>query len=160
MFIVILCIVASGATLFIQVKKYLESKASIKKALEKATFNSEYYGKVSLLMFGSLFIFGVGSGIYGAIIKDATSIGLALILISLAIGELLQFRIIHQIYSNDDAIIVNGVLIRYRSIREVKCKGGLSKNLCIITTNNGDIQTTTVQCYHKHIAKHTKLKLK
>ena len=160
MFTILLYIVVAVATLYFQIKKYLKSKASIQKALANAIFNSEYFGKFALFLFGSIFIFGIGSGIYGAIVKDTTSWGLALILISVSIGELLQFRVTHQIYFNEDAIIVNGILIRYRSIKEVKSKSGLNKNLCIITTNNGDMQTTTIHCFNKYISKHTKLKLR
>ena len=154
---VLICFSLGLVTLYFQYQRFTEAKTNIKKAFHKNVYESTFYGKGILVLMVSLIVFGLSSIIFSINTNDYTTISLGVVLVCLGLGELLNFQNSHTIYYNDDAIIVNGKYIRYRSIKSLKTRG-FRKQTLDITTLKGDVEVTNIKAY-EYISKHTKIKL-
>ena len=157
MIMIILTVGMGIFVLYFQINRFLESKKTIKINLEKSKYEIHTYGKLMFLLYLLFFVIAVSCIFYASFIKDDTSLGLGIMLTTLIAGELLNFKYSHTIYYNDDAIIVNGEHVRYRTIKTLK-KRGLAKRTLDITTLKGKLITTSIIAY-QYISKHTKFKL-
>ena len=154
---VLICFSLGLVTLYFQYQRFKEAKTNIKDALSKNEYNNTFYGKGLLVLIVSLIVFAISSIIFSINTNGYPTIALGVVLVFLGLGELLNFQNSHTIYYNDDAIIVNGKHIRYRSIKSLKTKGFRKQSLDI-TTLKGDVEVTNIKAY-EYISQHTKIKL-
>ena len=157
MYSIIICFGLGLVTLYLQIRRFIETKNKLKESLTKGTFEIKSYGKSILLVYIFFIVFGFISIFYTYNLLDYATCAPSIVLVCLGLGELINFKYTHTLYYNDDAIIINGNLIRYRSIKSISKRGLLKKNIDI-TTLKGTVETTSIIAY-EYIKIHTKIKL-
>ncbi len=124
-------------TLVVQLKESSKKMQPLKLELERQKYESYIERKGAVAVNVGVIVFSVISIIFGSVIQyDEVSIGLGIILAFLGLGELLQLDSKYKVYYNEERIIVNGLTIRFRSIKKItQAKPKFLKNYVVHTLN-------------------------
>ncbi|MFI3284029.1 MAG: hypothetical protein R3Y57_02985 [Erysipelotrichaceae bacterium] len=128
---------AGSALLFVQVKTYIEKRRRIKEELEKDVYESITQMHYILYFYIAFIFFAVFSIVYGVYILDDSTISIGVLLLFMSVGEVISFNNKFKLYYNGARFICNGTVIRYRSIKGIRRRKGLSLGVHELETLTG-----------------------
>ncbi len=142
---IILFMALVGAfTIFVQLKEYNKKIAPLKAELDKYPYEHILIRKGTIAMHCLFILFALGCIYYGLFVQyDEVNIGLGVILSVVAIGELFQINLKNKLYYRDDRFIINGQVIRAKSIKKVIPAKPKFMNFYEIHTFNGQVERVT-----------------
>ncbi len=119
MLLVIATIVLAGFVLYMKIKEYKELKNIYNEILENKKFEKLDLQKNSYIIALILIIFGVISIVLGIILKEVSTATMGLLIILLILSEVMTSKFKNVYYYNDSNFVVNGKILRYKSIKKI-----------------------------------------
>lgn len=119
MLLVIATIVLAGFVLYMKIKEYKELKNIYSEILENKKFEKLDLQKNSYIIALILIMFGVISIVFGIILKEVSTATMGLLIILLILSEVMTSKFKNVYYYNDSNFVVNGKILRYKSIKKI-----------------------------------------
>ncbi|MCI6272153.1 MAG: hypothetical protein MR601_04295 [Erysipelotrichaceae bacterium] len=119
MLLVIATIVLAGFVLYMKIKEYKELKNIYSEILENKKFEKLDLQKNSYIIALILIIFGIISIVFGIILKEVSTATMGLLIILLILSEVMTSKFKNVYYYNDSNFVVNGKILRYKSIKKI-----------------------------------------
>lgn len=119
MLLVIATIVLAGFVLYMKIKEYKELKNIYSEILENKKFEKLDLQKNSYIIALILIMFGIISIVFGIILKEVSTATMGLLIILLILSEVMTSKFKNVYYYNDSNFVVNGKILRYKSIKKI-----------------------------------------
>lgn len=119
MLLVIATIVLASFVLYMKIKEYKELKNIYSEILENKKFEKLDLQKNSYIIALILIIFGIISIVFGIILKEVSTATMGLLIILLILSEVMTSKFKNVYYYNDSNFVVNGKILRYKSIKKI-----------------------------------------
>lgn len=117
MWLILFSTVVGAIMIAARLKELKEIKESLNTAMANKKFEKYDYSKWVKTLYIVMIIFGIGSSIYGLVIKEYDTCAIGIIIVLMFISELLLVPYRFVLYYNDTQFISNGKLVRYKSIK-------------------------------------------
>ena len=144
MYIILLSLVASVATIIFLFVQRRKKKAVITELIANNSFQEYNYAKKMLWFFISFAILGVVLSILSFMEGKEEGIAISIVLLFVVLGEPILMYPDLRFYYNDTSCIIEDKLVRYKSIKEIRPRPlfpAFLKQVIIITINNDRLRT-------------------